>query len=86
MTSAKLPQQTEGQWHFEPSLDTAHAYRYVWIWKIPAALDAWYANVAEVQFYGWTQKDIDDSGLVIPPDAVTLARVVRRRRQCYECR
>ena len=70
-------------WLFLPSTDTVHPYRYVWLWKD----SNWYANVAEVQFYGWTQKDIDDSGLVIPPDAVTLARVVRRRRrQCYECR
>ena len=57
-------------WLFMPSTDTAHPYRYVWLWKN----GSWYANVAEVQFYGWTQKDIDDSGLVIPPDAVTLAR------------
>ena len=57
-------------WLFLPSTDTVHPYRYVWLWKD----SNWYANVAEVQFYGWTQKDIDDSGLVIPPDAVTLAR------------
>ena len=58
-------------WLFLPSKDAVHPYRYVWIWK---PTGNWYANVAEVQFYGWTQKDIDDSGLVIPPDAVTLAR------------
>ena len=57
-------------WLFLPSKDAVHPYRYVWIWK---PTGNWYANVAEVQFYGWTQKDIDDSGLVIPPGAVTLA-------------
>ena len=51
--------------------DTSVSHRFFYLYKYK-----WCGNVAEMQLYGWTQKDIDDSGLVIPPDAVTLARGV----------
>lgn len=48
------------------------AYQY-FLWKCdnkPA--DTFHGNVAELQFFGWTQEDIDKAGVLMPPGDVTL--------------
>ena len=45
-------------------------FRFVFLWAGPIKM-ATYGNVAEVGFYGFTDQDIVDSGLLIPPTTVS---------------
>lgn len=42
--------------------------------NISGTNDKFYGNVAEVSFFGWSQQDLIDSGIVTAPSAVSCAR------------
>ena len=45
------------------------------LWKCDKPTDTFHGNVAEVQFFGWTQDDIDKAGVLTPPTDVILTRL-----------
>ena len=51
------------------------AYQY-FLWKCDGTSGTFNGNVAELQFFGWTQDDIDKAGVLLPPADVALTRLV----------
>lgn len=56
-------------WQYNTVTDLSGSFRYVFLFS-PNNY-ATYGNVAEVGFYGFTDQDVIDSGVVIPPELVT---------------
>ena len=50
------------------------AYQY-FLWKCDTSAETFHGNVAELQFFGWTQEDIDKAGVLMPPGDVTLSNL-----------
>ena len=57
-------------WQYTSTTNTADKFRFVFLWAGPVK-KATYGNVAEVGFYGFSDQDIVDSGLLIPPTTVS---------------
>ena len=69
--SAKLGGFATAAWQYNFSTNTTDAFRYVFL--LSPTESATYGNVAEVGFYGFADQDIIDSGVLIPPTAVSCA-------------
>ena len=57
------------QWQYTTTTNKLDKFRYVFLWSTTHA--ATYGDVAEIGFFGYTDKDIEDSGLLIPPTRVS---------------
>ena len=70
LLSGRLGCFTNIYWHYTSTTNTADKFRFVFLWAGPVK-KATYGNVAEVGFYGFSDQDIIDSGLLIPPTTVS---------------
>jgi len=61
------------QWQYNAVTNNAEACtcRYVYLQNPNLATFNWYGNVAEVGFFGYTDQDTIDSGVLIPPTEIT---------------
>lgn len=67
--SPKLGGFPTADWQFTMTTNTVDKFRYVFLYSPTQAQT--YGNVAEVGFYGFSDQDIVDSGLLIPPTKVS---------------
>lgn len=59
------------EWQYNLSTDLTGAFRYVFLFSPDD--QATYGNVGEVGFYGFTDQDIIDSGVLVPPENVAAS-------------
>ena len=66
--------KTDYHWYYMPSDDSETVYRYVFLWGVgPLGIFVGtYCNVAEMAIYGWSENDVADSGILIPPTEFTV--------------
>ena len=67
--SPKLGGFQSPQWQYTTTTNNLDKFRYVFLWS--TTHEKTYGNVGEVGFFGYTDKDIEDSGLLIPPTRVS---------------
>lgn len=63
---------SEIKWIYNPVTNENDTCRYVYYQTPDQGTFNWYGNVAEVGFFGWSEQDILDSGVLVPPTAVSL--------------
>ena len=56
-------------WQYNSTTNTTDQFQYVLLWSLEQAQT--YGNVSEVGFFGYSDQDIIDSGLLIPPTTVS---------------
>ena len=66
--SGKLGGFADNVWQYNATTNTVDTFRYVFLYS-PDDFET-YGNVGEVGFYGFTDQDIIDSGILIPPENV----------------
>jgi len=64
---------TKVEWKSVASCDETNAYKYVFLWSPDprGPFAPTYGNMAEIGFFGWSDHDIIDSGILIPPTEFT---------------
>lgn len=64
---------TTAKWCYLASTDSASLYRYAFIYAPGDIFRGFYLNVAEAGFFGWSENDAADSGLVFAPTEISVA-------------
>ena len=61
------------KWCYLASTDSTSLYRYAFIYAPGDIFAGFYLNVAEVGFFGWSEDDAADSGLVFAPTEISVS-------------